>query len=146
MPPIDRQRMGGNVASPRARRIGGWLLGVAATVVFLCTVPGWLLDVDLAQFWSSETAYLKRQRELGYRVYGRIEGPMRWPAIAYGRVDGKELGRIEFAAPSGQEHIYPNFPDIQFKAVTFQPSGRRLLDRERPRPFVMVLGRRQAPE
>lgn len=146
MPRFNRDRTGWSAVSPMARRIGAWLLGVAAAVLFLCTVPGWLLDVDLGQFWSSETAFLKRQRDLGYRVYGRIEGPMRWPAIAYGRVDGGDLGSIEFTAPSGQKHIYPNFTDVRFKAVTFQPLGKRLLDRERPKPFVIVLGRKESAE
>ena len=63
----------------------------------------------------------------------------RWPARAIRRVDGDTPGRNEFAAPSGQSHIYDNFPGVRFKAVTFAHD-------KGGQDFVLVLGRPPAKD
>src|SRR5262245_36181224 len=117
----------------RRQLIGGTVGGLAAVIATLYAVRSHI-DIDLYQPGWRQQDYMNKQIDLGYRLYGQIEGPPRWPARAVRRVDGGTPGRIEFAAPSGQSHVYDNFPGVQFKAVTFAPElgGRN---------FVLVLGR-----
>jgi hypothetical protein len=120
----------------RGRRIAGWGALVLAWAFVAMYAGRCFLDFDVMQPWWSEASFIRKQAERGYRVYGRIEGPPRWPAIATRRVDGAAAGGVSFHAPSGQHHVYQNFPDVEFKAVTFLPSGRNASS------FVMVLGRK----
>jgi len=92
-------------------------------------------DMDVGQPWWTEARFMAKQRALGYRLYGRIEGPPGWPAVAIGRVDAKDVGGITFTGPSGVPHTYRNFPGIRFKAVTMLPAGSR------KGRFVVVLGK-----
>ena len=130
LPRIERPPVG------RGRRIVGATALVLAWAFVAMYAGRCFADFDLWQPWWSEASFLKKQEARGYRVYGRIEGPPRWPAIAYQRVDGAAVGSVSFHAPSGQHHRYQNFPDVEFKAVTFLPSGRNA------KSFVMVLGRK----
>jgi hypothetical protein len=122
------------------RRLLGSTLAVLVALVAVLYGLRFHADVDLYQSAWTEADYLHKQKQLGYNVYGRIEGPPRWPARAIARVDSGKLGGIEFAAPSGQKHVYNNFPgDVQFKAVTFAPEKGN-------RRFVVVLGRPTAQD
>jgi hypothetical protein len=128
---------GGFGRGARSRRLIGSTLAVLVAMGAMLYGLRYHVDVDLHQpAWSEAADYLKKQQRLGYHLYGRIEGPPRWPARAIARVDAPSGGGISFHAPSGQHHIYSKFPDtVSFKAVTFAPEKGE-------RPFVLVLGRK----
>lgn len=136
MASLHLPRIGGGPAR-RGRRVAG-VVGMILAWGFVAMYAGRCFgDFDLGQPWWSEASFRQKQEARGYRIYGRIEGPLRWPAITYRRVDADAPGGIAFHAPSGQQHIYDKFPeDVQFKAVTLWPSGRNA------KPFVVVLGRK----
>jgi hypothetical protein len=119
----------------RGRRIVGATALVLAWAFVAMYAGRCFADFDLWQPWWSAASFEKKQAARGYRIYGRIEGPPHWPAITYRRIDGADVGGVSFHAPSGQHHVYQNFPDVEFKAVTLRPlSGTGAA-------FVVVLGR-----